>query len=72
MIAGPHPERISYQLTGMGAQKNIPKKQNVKMLGLTCMFVKKKFNEIHEDFSINYPYIRKCGKTIFSFDFSFD
>ena len=26
----------------MGAQKNVPEEQNVKLLGLTCMFVKRK------------------------------
>ena len=29
----------------MGAQKNVPKKQKVKLLGLTCLFVKRKFDE---------------------------
>ena len=38
----------------MGAQKNIPRKQKVKLLGLTCLFVKRKFNQTHKDFSINY------------------
>ena len=77
--AGPYPERISYWLTGMGAQKSVPKKQNIKLFGITCLFVKRKFNE---DFSINYPYNSKwvhfwilCpnyGKKIFSFNFYFD
>ena len=38
-------ERISYRLTGMGAQKNIPKKQKVRLLKLTCLFLKRKFNQ---------------------------
>ena len=29
--------------------------------------MKRKFNETHKVFSINYPYNNKCGKTIFSF-----
>ena len=29
----------------MGAQKNVPKKQKVKLLELTCLFVKRKFDE---------------------------
>ena len=48
-----YPEWISYQLTGMGAQKNVPKKQNIKLSGLTYIFVKKKFNETHKNFSVN-------------------
>ena len=56
----------------MGAQKNNPKKQNIKLLGLTCMFVKRKFDETHKDFSINYSYNSKCGKTVHSFNFFFD
>ena len=71
-LTGSYPERISYWLTGMGALKNVPKKQKFELLGLTSLFVKRKFNETHKDFSINYPYNSKCGKTIFSFNFSFD
>ena len=71
-VSGPYPERISYRLTGMGAQKNTPKKQQVKLLGLTCLFVKTKFNKTNKDFNINYPYNSKCRKTIFSFNSSFD
>ena len=66
-VAGPYPEQISCQSTGMGTQKNIPKKQKLKLLTLTCLFVKRKFDETHKDFSINYPYNNKCGKKIFSF-----
>ena len=65
--AGPYPERISYHLTGMGAQKYVPKKHKVKLLILTCLFVERKFNETHKGFSINYPYNNKCGKAIFNF-----
>ena len=36
---GRYPERISYRLTGMGAQKNVSKKQKVKLVGLTCLLV---------------------------------
>ena len=36
-----------YQLTGMGAQKNDLKKQEV------ILFLKRKFNETHKDFRIN-------------------
>ena len=71
-VAGPYSERISYQLTGMGTQKSVPKKQNVKLLKLTCLFLKRKINETSKDFSINYSYNSKCGKTIFSFSSSFD
>ena len=53
--ARPYPERISYRLTGMGTQQNIPKNQNVKLLTLICLFVKSKFNDPPKDFSINYP-----------------
>ena len=44
-LAGPHPERILYRLTGMGAQENVPKKQKVKSLTLACLFLQSKFNE---------------------------
>ena len=63
----PYPVRISYRLIGMGAQKNVPKKQKDKLLTLTCLFIKRKFKETHKDFSIIYPYNNKYGKTIFSF-----
>ena len=43
----------SYRLTGMGTQKNVLKKQKVQLLILTCLFVKRKFNKTHKDFSIN-------------------
>ena len=66
-LPGPYPEQISYWLTSMGAQKNVPKKQKVKLLTLTCLFIKRKFKETHKDFSINNLYNSKCGKTIFSF-----
>ena len=66
-FSGLYPEQISYWLTSMSVQKNVPKKQKVKLLTLTCLFVKRKFKETHKDFSINYPYNNKCGKTIFSF-----
>ena len=49
----------------MSAQKNVPKKQKVELLILTCLFVKGKFKETHKGFSINYPYNNKCGKTFF-------
>ena len=55
-----------------GHPKNVPKKQKVKLLRLTCLFVKRKFNKTQTDFNINYPYNSKYGKTIFSFNFSFD
>ena len=67
ILSGPYPEQISYRLTGMGALSNFPQKQKVKLLTLICLFVKVKFKETHKDFSINYPYNNKCGKTIFSF-----
>ena len=51
-----------------GCQKNVPKKQKVKLLTLTCLFVKRKFNETHKDFSINYPFKNKCRKTISVFN----
>ena len=50
--AGLYPEQISDRLTSMGTQKNAPKKQKVKLLGLMCSFAKRKFNETHKDFSI--------------------
>ena len=56
-----------YWLAGMGTQKNVPKKQKVKLLTVTCLFVKRKFNETHKDFSINYPYNNKFRIMIFSF-----
>ena len=65
--AGSYPEQISYQLTNMGIQKNVPKKQKVKFLSLTCLFTKREFNGTHKDFSINYTSSKKHGKTIFSF-----
>ena len=68
--SGPYPEGISHRLTGMGAQKNAPKKQKAKLLTLTCLFIKRKFKETYKDFIINYPYKNKCGKTIFSFNSS--
>ena len=64
--AGSYPEIVSYRLTSMGTQKNVPKKQKVKLLKSTCLFIKRKFNETHKDFIINYPYNKKCGKRIFS------
>ena len=67
MKSGPYPEQISYWLTSMGTQKNVPNKQKVKLLVLTCLFVKSKFNKSHKYFSINYPYNKKCGKMILSF-----
>ena len=51
----------------MGAQKNVPIKQKVKLLTSTCLFVKRKFNETKKVFSINYSYNSKCTKMIFSF-----
>ena len=51
----------------MGTKKNVPRKQKVKVLTLTCLFVKKKFNETHKDFSINYSYNKKCRKSKFQF-----
>ena len=50
------------RLTGMGSQKNVPKKQKVINLKLSCLLLKKKFYEILEDFSIAYPIYSKCGK----------
>ena len=47
-----------------GRPKKCPKKQKVKLLTLTCLFIKRKFKETHKDFSINYPYNSKCGKTL--------
>ena len=35
--------------------KNVSKKHKAKLLGLTCLLVKKKFNETQKVFSINYP-----------------
>ena len=60
-------QRVSYQLTGLDPQKNFPKKQKVKLLTLTCFFLKSKFNESPKDFSINYSLNNKCGTSIFSF-----
>ena len=42
-----------------------------KLLTLTSLVVKRKFNETHKDFNINYPYNNKCGKAIFSFQLFF-
>ena len=60
-----YPKQISYQLTR--CPKYVPKKQKVKLLTLTCLFVKRKFNETHKDFSINYSYNNKSENTIFNF-----
>ena len=35
-----------------GHPKKVPKKEKVKLLTITCLFVKRKFNEIPKDFSI--------------------
>ena len=43
-----YPEWISYWLTSMGTQKNVPKKQKIKLLILTSLFVKRKFKETHK------------------------
>ena len=51
----------------MGTKKNVPRKQKVKVLTLICLFVKKKFNETHKDFSINNSYNKKCRKSKFQF-----
>ena len=56
----------------MGAQKNVPKKQNVKLLALTCLFGKRKFNETHNDFSINYPTITNVKRQFSVLNSSFD
>ena len=56
----------------MGAQKNVPQKQKIRLLKLICLFLKWKFNETNKDFSINYPYNSNCGKKIFSFNSSLD
>ena len=54
-----HIKQISYWLTSAGAQKNAPSSpKKAKLLTLTCLFVKRKFNETHKDFSVNYPYDR--------------
>ena len=45
--AGPYPEWIWYRLTGMGAQKNVPRKQKAQLFTLTCLFVKRKFKETY-------------------------
>ena len=55
LLPGPYLEQISYRLTGMGAQKNAPKKQKVKLLGLTCLFIKRKFNETHKTSILTTP-----------------
>ena len=66
-VTGPYPERISYRLTGMGLKKMSPKNKKLKLLTLTCLFVKRKFNETDKDFIINYSYSNKCGKIKFQF-----
>ena len=35
-----------------GHPKKVPKKEKVKLLTITCLLVKRKFNEIHKDFSL--------------------
>ena len=68
VLTGLYPEQISYWFTSMGTQKNVPKKQKVKLLILPFLFLKRKFNESPKDFSTNYLYNNKCGgKMIFSF-----
>ena len=39
-MSGSHLEQISYQLTSMSAQENVPKKQNVRLLKLNSLFLK--------------------------------
>ena len=53
-----------------GCPKKYLKKQNVTLLKLTCLFLKRKFSETNKDFSINYN--NKCGNIIFSFNSSVD
>ena len=45
---------------------NVRKKQKVKLLILACLFLKRKFNESHKNFSMNYLYSKRFGKTNFS------
>ena len=42
-----------------GCPNQCPQKQQVKLLGLACSFVNRKFNETQKYFSINYPYNSK-------------
>ena len=39
-MSGSYLEQISYPLTSMGAQENVPKKQNVRLLKLNSLFLK--------------------------------
>ena len=39
-MSGSYLEQISYQLTSMSAQENVPKKQNVRLLKLNSLFLK--------------------------------
>ena len=53
-----------------GPLKNVSKNQKVKLLTLACLFLKKKFNETHKDFSINYSYSNKYGRQFSVFNSS--
>ena len=48
------------------------KKQKVRLMKLTCLFLKGKFKESNKDLSINYPYNSKCEKMILNFYSTFN
>lgn len=49
-----------------GYQKNVPKKQEAKILKLICFFFfrKKRFYKTPQDFTIDYPFNSKYGKIV--------
>ena len=55
----PYPELISYRLTSMGTQKNVPKKQKIKFWKLPCLLLKKKFYENFQFGPIENPFSSK-------------
>ena len=50
-------------------KKCLQKTKKIRLLKLTCLFLKRKFNETDKDLIINYLYNSKRGKAIFSFNF---
>ena len=67
-----HSEFGTWFGTGMAIQKYVPKKQKVRFLKLTCLFLKNKFYETFQDFTIDHPFTSKFGMGTLSFNFSLD
>lgn len=69
-FTGQFPDWILYQLTHMGAQKNVPKRTKVKYCKLTYLLLKKKFYEIFQVLSIDDPFNSIYGIGVFNFNSS--